>query len=661
VGERLLGSFGSGTAFVPLAAVTEPEQVLAGIGRAVGAEVAGTDSPLEALAEHLGDDRWLLILDNLEQVLGVAHDLYELLARCPGVTILATSRAVLGLLSERGYPVAPLPLPPDPAAVPFEQLVSSPAVALFVDRARAVRVDFALTPSNAQAVVEICRRLEGLPLAIELAAARTRLLQPRALLRRLARSLDALGTGAADVPERQHTLRATVEWSVSLLGASERSLLEVAAVFVDGWTVDAAAEVAGMDEDRALELTDALVGHSLIRLDTDHGSRFRMLDTIREFVAERLAARPDAVAVGRRHAEHYRAMAEQAERPLRSFGQSEWAERLQTESGNLAAAVRWYLAHDPAPLPHLFGVLSPFRVLWVFWGLRYEIMSEARSWVEQLLPVADSLNPRAQAELLSTAAVIALEASDDAAALATRERLAPLLDGIDDPYLQAVSYLVNSWTSFVVNDFDRAVREATMSLEKLRGQDEPLWTAMALLSVGSLEMAVGRFDDADRDLIETRDLAERFDNDWLAGASRVRLGMVALARGRLDDARALFEDALDISLATDNTYNVILCLVAFAQLTLAEGGPERAAVLAGAASGLRRRTGLQVFTSLTGEDQMVAQIRDALEADRFDHAFGAGTRLAEQEAVAAVRDHRGVAVRTSSATGTNDAKLARSR
>jgi len=230
--------------------------------------------------------------------------------------------------------------------------------------------------------------------------------------------------------------------------------------------------------------------------------------------------------------------------------------------------------------------------------------------------------------------------------------LPPLLDRIGDPYVQAVSYLINAWTSSVVNDFDRAVREASVSLAKLRDQDEPLWTAMALLSVGSLEIAVSRFDDAALHLIETRDLAERFDNDWLAGASRVRLGLLALARGRLDDAQALFDDALDRSLATDNTYNVILCLVAFAQLTLAEGDPDRAALLAGAASSLRRRAGLQVFTSLTGEVQMVAQIRQALEADRFDQAFGAGSRLGQQEAVAAVRDHRGAAGRESPPTGT---------
>src|SRR5262249_53378243 len=238
-------------------------------------------SPLGALAERLGDDTWLLILDNLEQVVEVARDLSELLTRCPGVTILATSRTVLGLRAEREYPVPPLPLPADPDTVSLEELASWPAVALFVDRARAVRPGFALTSGNAAAVAEICRRLEGLPLAIELAAARTRLLDPAALLGRLTRSLDALGTGTVDMPERQHTLRATVEWSVSLLEDAERSLLEVTAVFTDGWTIGAAARVAGLGEDRALELSEELARHSLIYLDsTGPGPRSRMLETI---------------------------------------------------------------------------------------------------------------------------------------------------------------------------------------------------------------------------------------------------------------------------------------------------------------------------------------------------------------------------------------------
>jgi predicted ATPase len=435
VAHRLRGRYDAGTAFVPLAAVTQPELVVAGIGRAVGADLAGTDAPLEALAEHLGDGRWLLILDNLEQVLEVAGDLGELLARCGGVAVLATSRTVLGLRAEREYPVAPLPLP---TTVPVEVLAASPAVALFVDRARAVRPGFALTQDNAGEVAEICRRLEGLPLAIELAAARTRLLDPDALLQRLSRSLDALGTGAVDLPERQRTLRATVDWSLGLLEQDEQSLLEAVAVFVDGWTIEAAAAVAGLEEDRALALSEALVRHSLVYLDrTGHGPRSRMLDTIRVFVAERLAARPDAAEVGRRHAEHYRALAEQADRPLRGLDQDQWAERLEAEAGNLAAAVRWYLANDRGPLPHLF------RVLWMFWGLR-DHLGEARAWIDQLLPAADSLDPQARAELLWTALVTAVEVvGDDQAAVAARDRLAPLLEGIQDPYLHAVS----SWPS----------------------------------------------------------------------------------------------------------------------------------------------------------------------------------------------------------------------
>jgi predicted ATPase len=640
VGQRLAGRFGAGTAFVPLAAVTDPGLVLAGVARAVGAELAGTGAPLEALAEYFGGDRWLLILDNLEQVIGAARDLDALLARCPGLVILATSRTVLGLRAEREYPVPPLPLPATvpagPASVPLEELMTSPAVALFVDRAQAVRPSFALTAGNAAAVAEICRRLEGLPLAIELAAARTRLLDPGALLGRLARSLDALGTGAVDLPERQRTLRATVEWSVGLLENAERSLLEVVAVFVDGWTVEAAAHVAGLDEDRALDLTEALARHSLIYLDhAGEGPRPRMLETIRAFVAERLAARPDAAEVERRHAGYYRALAEQADRPLRGAGQRGWCERLDAEEGNLAAVVGWCLAHDTGPLPHLF------RVLWLFWFLR-DHLGQARSWVSQLLPTAGSLDLQARAELVWTAAAAGVEVGDDQAALAARERLAPLLDGIGDPYLRAVSQLIMAWTSGIIGDFDGALQGASVSLEELRGQDEPFWTALAAYTAGLVEMTVGRYDDALTHLTEMRDLAERLDNPWLAAVSRVYLGTLAVAQGRPQEAQAPMNEGLELSLAAHSTRSVTLCLAAFARLAFVEGDPQRAALLAGAAESLRRRVGLQAWPLLRrGEAELIAQVRQALGPGRFDQVFAAGSRLSQQQAVAAVRDRRG--------------------
>jgi predicted ATPase/class 3 adenylate cyclase len=637
VAERLGGRFAAGVGFVPLAGVTRPEQVLAGIARAVGADLAGTDFPLEALAERLGQDRWLLVLDNLEQVLEVAADLEELLARGPGVAVLATSRTVLGLGAEQVYPVAPLGLPADPATMPVAALLAAPAVALFVDRARAVRGGFALTQANAGAVVALCRRLEGLPLAIELAAARTRLLDPDAILDRLARSLDALGTGAVDLPERQHTLRATVDWSVGLLEEAERSLLETMAVFVGGWNLPAAAQVAGLDEDRALAVSEGLARHSLIQPDrTDLGPRLRMLETVRAFVAERLASRPDAAEIGRRHADHYRALAEQADRPLRGLDQDHWAEGLEAEAGNLAAAVEWYLANDREPLPHLF------RVLWMYWGLR-DHLGEARSWVDQLLPAADSLDPQAQAELLWTTVVTALEVvGDDAAAQAASQRLASLLEQIQDPYLHAVCQLAMAGISAVAGDFEGALRGELVSLEELRGQDEPYWTTVAVLSVGLVETAMGRRDDALGHLLEARALAGRFDHAGLSAWAQVQLGILALARGRPEEARTLLDEGLELSLATHSTRNVTLCLAAFAQLAFVEGDGERAALLAGAAEGLRQRVGLRAWPlQRQGEAQMVAQIRQALELDRFEQAFAAGARLNRREVVAAVRDPHG--------------------
>jgi predicted ATPase/class 3 adenylate cyclase len=636
VGERIGGHFGSGAVFVPLAGVTAPELVVGGIGRAVGADLAGTGAPLQALAEQLGDGAWLLILDNLEQVTGAARDLDELLADCPGVVILATSRTVLGLRAEREYPVPPLSLPADPTGMPLPELTASPAVALFVDRARAVRPDFALTEANAAAVVAICRRLDGLPLAIELAAARTRLLDPGALLDRLSTSLDALGTGAVDLPERQRTLRATVEWSVGLLDDAERSLLEIMAVFTGGWTVESAAEVAGLEEGRALDLSEALARHSLIYPDSSEpGPRLRMLETIREFVAERLAARPDAAEVARRHAAYYRALAAQADRPLRGTGQGEWAGRLQAEAGNLAAAVRWYLAHDREPLPHLL------RVLWLFWELR-DHLGEVRAWVGQLLPTAGTLAPHARAELLWTAAATAVEVGDDPVALSARQRLGPLLDQVGDPFLRALCQLAMAWTSAILgDDLDGALREASVSLVDFRGQDEPFWAASAGLALGSVETAVGRYDDALGHLTEVRDLAERFDNPWLAAVSRVYLGTLAVVRGQLEEARAPLDEALGLSLAAHSTRIVTSCLAAFARWALAAGDPGRAALLAGAAEGLRQRAGLRAWPVLRqGETELVAQVRQALGAGRFGQVFAAGARLTQQQAVAAARDRR---------------------
>jgi predicted ATPase len=485
VGERLRDRFGGGTVFVPVETVTDPGLVLTVIGRAAG------EAPV------------------------------------PGTIAAGRSRRLCRRLGRRGRSLASGRTVRRPGA--------RGAPRLHPHQRQRRRGGRDLAPPG------------GLPLAIELAAARTRLLDPATLLDRLAASLDALGTGAVDLPERQRTLRATVGWSVGLLEEAERSLLEVTAVFARRWTVQAAAQVAGLEEDRALGLSEALARHSLIYTDTtDLEPRSRMLETVREFVAERLTSRLDVAEIGRRHAGFYRALAEQADRPLRGAGQNEWLDRMLAESGNLAVAVRWYLAHDREPLPHLF------RVLWLFWTRR-DMEREARPWVKQLLPAVDTMDPQARAELACTAAVLAVDTGDETAALAARERIAQLLAGIQDPFLHAVTQLAMAWILPIAGDVDGALREVAASLEELRGQDEPVFTAIAAFGADSLETALDRHDDASRHLREARDLAERYGADWLAAGCRAMLGILAVLRHSLDQARTLLDQALDLSLAARST------------------------------------------------------------------------------------------------------------
>ncbi len=304
----------------------------------------------------------------------------------PVFEILATSRTVLRLRAEREYAVDALTVPAFSEPPPTDELASLPAVQLFVDRAQAIRHSFALTDDNVVAIAEICRLVDGLPLAIELAAARTRVLDPAALLARLERSLDALGTGSVDLPERQRTLRATVEWSFGLLDEAEQRMLATLSVFVDGWTVEAAVDVAGLTEDRTLDLLDALAGHSLVVVDAvDPGPRFHMLVAVRELAAERLADSEDLADVQRRHAEHFGALVANADWPAE--GQAEWAERMRADEENLRVAIRWFLAHDIAPLPHMF------RILWLFWQMRGR-MPEGRAWIDEVQHRADGLDDR---------------------------------------------------------------------------------------------------------------------------------------------------------------------------------------------------------------------------------------------------------------------------
>jgi predicted ATPase len=633
VGEQLDDRYPQGTVFVPLASIAQPELVLPRIAAAVGATLEGVRPPLDVLVEQFADTPYLLVLDNLEQVIGVAPDLDQLLARCPGLEILATSRTVLRLRAEREYSVGPLTVPPLSGRAPIEQLASLPAVQLFVDRAQAVRDDFALTDDNALAIAEICRRLDGLPLAIELAAARTRLLEPAALLARLGSRLDALGTGPVDLPERQRTLRATVEWSVGLLDDAEQHMLATLSIFVDGWTIEAAVHVSGLTEDRTLDLLDSLAGHSLVSIEaTDVGPRFRMLAAVRELAAERLAAGADLADVERRHAEYFGALVENADWPAER--QAEWAERLRTEEGNLGVAIRWFFTHDIAPLPHIF------LILWLFWQMR-DRMPEGRAWMQKLLLRADALEDRAQAEVWLISAVTAVEVGDDDSAQAAVKGIERLEGRIDDPYLKSAAQLAVSWILPIDDDFDGALQAASTALDGFRQQNEP-FRAWAALTVGLLEMTLGRHDAAREYLTEANELGGQFGNKWLESAARTQLASLAVSAGDLDDARAQLVKSVDASEDTElSTQTVTFSLVADAQLALAERDVRGAAMALGAADGLRQRAGLRAWPSMRrGEAELTTRVAQGIDPDVFKDAFTAGSELNQREAVALVRGDR---------------------
>ena len=455
-----LAEAGRRTEFISLASITDPALVLPRVAAAVGAPIEGTRSALDTLIEHFAPTPTLLVLDNLEQVTGAATELDQLLAVCSDVTILATSRTLLRLSGERDYPVEPLSVPAFAERPPLDEVAALPAVRLFVDRARAVRHDFTLDDTNAAAVAEICRRLDGLPLAIELAAARTRVLPPTALLDRLEHVLDALGTGPRDLPERQRTLRATVEWSFGLLDDQERELAEALSVFADGWTLDAATRVGGRTEDETLDLLDALAGHSLVSVvANDIEPRFRMLVTVRELAAERLAAGGAGADVAQRHAEYFAELVADASWPAER--QVEWADRLGVEEENLRVAIRWFFTHDITPLPHMF------RVLWLFWQMR-DRMTEGRAWMDELRLRADSLDDHSRAEVLFTYAVTSVEVGDDTSALAAIALIEQLPRPVDDPDLESALQLAVAWTLPIRDDFDGALTAASAALEGFR-------------------------------------------------------------------------------------------------------------------------------------------------------------------------------------------------
>jgi predicted ATPase len=384
VATELSGDVADGVHFVPLAPIRDPALVLTTITHAFGLRELGNQPAIELLTTYLRDRHLLLVLDNFEQVIAAAPLLAQLLEVCPELKLLVTSREVLHLRAEHQFPVPPLALPDLKRLPDSKSLPQYAAVNLFLQRARAVKPDFQLTPENAACIAEICARLDGLPLAIELAAARIKLLSPQALLARLDRRLQLLTGGAHDLPERQRTLRNTIEWSYELLHVEEQRLFRRLAAFVGGCQLSAAEALCralGEEVPTVFEGITSLIDKSLLQQveQEEDESRLLMLETIREYGLERLEASGEAEAMRRQHATFFLAMAEEAYPKAHSAEQSTWLRRLEADHDNLRAALRWTLERQEAQMGLRLG-----GALHTFWkACNHD--SEGRSWLAQVL------------------------------------------------------------------------------------------------------------------------------------------------------------------------------------------------------------------------------------------------------------------------------------
>jgi predicted ATPase/class 3 adenylate cyclase len=398
---ELLDEFADGVYFVPLASLTNPDLVLSTIATTLGIREEGGQPLQERLQEYLAAKHLLLVLDNMEHLVDAAPHVGELLSNAPGLTVLATSRLPLRLRAEREYAVPPLGLPRRKPPPTLEQLSQFEAVRLFIERAQAIKADFTIDNATAPAVAEICHRLDGLPLAIELAAARIRMLSPQTMLSRLEQRLPLLTGGARDAPARQQTLRNAIAWSYDLLSPEEQILFRRLAVFAGGASFDAVEAVANahgaLDVFSGLE---RLLEHSLLRQDEGPESepRFTMLHTIREFGGEQLEASGEADATWERHAAFFLALAKQAEPALIGLEQGVWLDRLEVEHDNLRAALTWVLEVNPE------GALCLATALFWFWYTRH--LSDGRAWLDQALTRAEEAPTALRAKALGRVATL---------------------------------------------------------------------------------------------------------------------------------------------------------------------------------------------------------------------------------------------------------------
>ncbi|MDQ5827680.1 MAG: NB-ARC domain-containing protein, partial [Chloroflexota bacterium] len=478
---RVLDQFADGICFVALAPISDSALVPSAIAQALQVKQGAGQSVAEALKQYLQEKQLLLVLDNFERLLEAGPSLAQLLAACPRLKVLITSRVVLRLQGEHNYEVPPLTLPAAGHRPSPEQLGRYEGIRLFMQRAQAANSRFTITTENAPALIELCQRLDGLPLAIELAAARVSLLPPEAVLARLGNRLGLLTGGARDLPHRQRTLRATLDWSYDLLSIAERSLFAHLAVFVGGWTLEAAEAVCDVrDEVEVLQHVSALVDKSLVQQQgsSQHEPRFAMLETVREYAMERLEESGELERLRRRHACYFLELAKEEERASQGPLQRTWLNRLEAEHDNLRAALAWSLGlqGDTELGLQLTGALSHF------WYIR-EHHSESRMWLQSALERASDATA-ARAKVLVGAGRLAWFQGELARANSLLKESLSLYQDLGDDAGAAFALLVLGRTAVSQGDRGRGQTLVEESLALFRQQGNMWGIARAIIVLG---------------------------------------------------------------------------------------------------------------------------------------------------------------------------------
>lgn len=609
VGDRYPG----GVHFVPLAPITDPGLVLRTVADRLGAAVEGTRSPRDAIADRVSGRTTLLVLDNLEQVASVGPELSSLLERCPELHVLATSRQALRVRGEREVPVAPLPLP-DPG-LPLSSLQHQPVMRLFADRARDVSAGFRVGSGNAATVAELGRRLDGLPLAIELAAARTRLLSPAALLGRLGSRLEAFGEGRSDLPERQRTLHATIDWSYDLLGEAERGLFARLAIFAGGFSLAAAESVCGMGaQPDVLETLASLLDKSLVVVAGDpiEGEpRFRMLETVRDYALERLRERGETEVMRRRHLDWFRELSDLAQPFLCGPGQREWAARFEPERANLRAAARTALdlEDDIAIIELVWDVI-------VFYFTR-DAVHEPAGWLQQVADARRPLGEVPTAKLRSLLTLMRIHQGEYGGAQQPLESSLAVFRAEGMDFETAVTLKELAWVRYLLGKDNAEAIAALQEASRLfAGIGHDWGIALTETQLGSVLSATGDTTGAEAHFQRSLAHSQRIDNWPLIGQAMQHLAVLRIMGGRHGEAVPLLERATGLLRQGRHQTEATSCLDALGAVALAHGQYSAAARAVAVADAVRRRLGASLWPSAQA---FVAQVAGAA-SDRVGSA-----------------------------------------